>query len=241
MDERSYCVYKHTSPSGKVYIGKTKQKPEIRWRKHGQGYQTNRYFWRAIQKYGWDNFEHKVLFEGLTKEESSIKEQELIKQYNSNNSMYGYNLSSGGDGGREGVPQSEEAKRKVSAANKGRLVGEKNHLYGVRKYKEENPFYGKHHSEETKEKISNLLKGKKMSDDFKKKISKAMTGKNNPRARKVCQYDLDMNMIKVWDYLKLAADTLDITENYIRACCKGNKESYKGYIWRYEDDIQSNK
>lgn len=33
----SYTVYKHTSPSGKVYIGITKKKPEYRWN-HGRGY-----------------------------------------------------------------------------------------------------------------------------------------------------------------------------------------------------------
>jgi group I intron endonuclease len=235
MEERNYYIYKHTSPSGKVYIGMTKQNPKIRWRKDGSGYKNNRYFDRAIQKYGWDNFQHEILYEGLTKEDASMKEKELIKQYKSNNSEYGYNISSGGEGGREGVPQSEEAKRKVSIANKGRLAGEKNHLYGVRKYQKENPFYGKHHTEETKEKLSNLHKGKKMSDDFKSKISKAMSGKNNPRARKVLQYDLDMKLVKIWDYLKLAANTLNITEKDIRNCCNGNRESYKGYIWKYEE------
>lgn len=34
---KSYTVYKHTSPSGKVYIGITCRKPEYRWN-HGKGY-----------------------------------------------------------------------------------------------------------------------------------------------------------------------------------------------------------
>lgn len=233
MEERNYYIYKHTSPYGKVYIGMTCQEPIKRW-KHGCGYANNHHFDSAIKKYGWDNFEHEVLFTGLTQNEASVKEQELIKKYKSNNPEFGYNISSGGYGGREGVPQSDEAKRKVSEANKGRFAGEKNYFYNVHRCQEENPFYGKHHSEETKAKLSKLRSGEKKSDDFKRKISNAMTGENNPRAKKVLQYDLDMNLINVWDYLKLAAETLNITEKDIRNCCKGRRESYKGYIWKYQ-------
>jgi hypothetical protein len=43
-----------------------------------------------------------------------------------------------------------------------------------------NPFYGKKHSIESKEKISKKNTGKKRSEQHKKKISIAMTGENNP-------------------------------------------------------------
>ena len=61
---RNYCVYKHTSPSNKVYIGITSQEPERRWQ-NGYGYATQQLFWRAIQKYGWDNFKHEIIAEKL--------------------------------------------------------------------------------------------------------------------------------------------------------------------------------
>lgn len=235
MIDRNYCVYKHTSPYGKVYIGITCQEPIKRW-KYGWGYKNNHHFDSAIQKYGWDNFTHEILHTNLTQDEASVKEQELIAKYQSNNPEFGYNISSGGHCGREGVPQSDEVKQKISEANKGRLTGEKNHLYGVRRYKEENPFYGKHHSEKTKEKLSNLHKGKKMSDNFKKKISEVMIGKNNPKAKITLQYDLNMNLIHIWDYAKLAADTLNIKKSGITSCCRGERKTYKGYIWKYKDD-----
>lgn len=44
-----YCVYKHTGPTGKVYIGITKRNPQKRWNS-GRGYESNRYFFRAIQR-----------------------------------------------------------------------------------------------------------------------------------------------------------------------------------------------
>ena len=78
MDEHSYTVYMHTSPSNKRYIGVTKQKPISRWRTDGSGYKDSKYFWRAIKKYGWNNFQHEILFQGLTKEEAEQKEIELI-------------------------------------------------------------------------------------------------------------------------------------------------------------------
>ena len=72
VTEKTWYVYKHTSPSNKVYIGITSQKPIYRWR-NGLGYNTQQYFWRAIQKYGWENFTHEVLFEGLSIEDAKTK------------------------------------------------------------------------------------------------------------------------------------------------------------------------
>ena len=50
----------------KKYVGQTCQRPEKRWN-NGRGYIENIYFWRSIQKYGWDNFEHEVVASNLTK------------------------------------------------------------------------------------------------------------------------------------------------------------------------------
>lgn len=73
-----YTVYQHKNKiNGKIYIGITMQKPEVRWGKNGNNYKSSPHFYSAIQKYGWDNFEHNILFTGLTKEEACLKEQEL--------------------------------------------------------------------------------------------------------------------------------------------------------------------
>lgn len=60
----NYIVYRHTSPNGKVYIGITSRKPEQRW-KNVNGYKDSPKFYNAIKKYGWDNFKHEILFDGL--------------------------------------------------------------------------------------------------------------------------------------------------------------------------------
>lgn len=91
-----YTVYKHTSPSGKCYIGITCMSPKRRWRR-GKGYKDNIYFSNAINKYGWDNIKHEILFTGLTKEQAEQKEIELIVFYKSNEREYGYNIDNGGN------------------------------------------------------------------------------------------------------------------------------------------------
>jgi hypothetical protein len=94
--ETTYKVYIHRNKiNNKRYIGITKKNTKQRWR-NGEGYKNQSLFYNAIKKYGWDNFTHKVVFKNLTKEEAAEKEKELIKKYNSNNSLYGYNVEKGG-------------------------------------------------------------------------------------------------------------------------------------------------
>ena len=65
--ENNFTVYCHISPNGKKYVGITAQEPEVRWN-NGLGYKhRNPHFWRAIQKYGWNNIEHIVLANNLSK------------------------------------------------------------------------------------------------------------------------------------------------------------------------------
>ena len=83
--EKNYTVYMHVSPNGKVYIGITSLKPKYRW-ENGRGYKGNEYFYRAIKKYEWNNFEHIIIENNLTKEQAENMEIELIAKYRSNDS-----------------------------------------------------------------------------------------------------------------------------------------------------------
>lgn len=156
--EKEYCVYKHTAPNGKVYIGQTCQKPENRW-KNGKGYSNNKYFSRAIRKYSWDNFKHEILFENLTKEEADALEIELIKKYNSTNKDFGFNMENGGYGkGKhsiETLKKMSEGRKGIPAWNKGIPLTEKQRalLSEINKGKP-STFKGKHHTEESKKKLS---------------------------------------------------------------------------------------
>lgn len=150
----THCVYVHINKvNGKIYVGKTihGNHPITRWRSDGSGYKGCSYFWKAIQKYGWSNFEHEVVANHLTKEEASKFEKLLINKLNTMDSRYGYNLTSGGE---NGSTLSEETKQKISQKMKGRFVGEKNPNYGNHKLVGENsPRYGRKLSEETVRKM----------------------------------------------------------------------------------------
>lgn len=140
MKDNKYIVYKHTTPNGKVYIGITGRTVERRWQ-GGRNYKSSKHFNNAIQKYGWNNIKHEILFEGLSKENAEEKEIELIDKYKSNNPNFGYNTENGGNSKGK---LSEETKKKISNANKGKSSWIK----------------GKHWSDEHKNKISKTLKGR---------------------------------------------------------------------------------
>lgn len=172
-DERIYKVYKHTLPmsvSGKendmVYIGITSQEnPWNRWGVHKANYKYNEHFSRAISKYSWENFLHEVLFDGLTKEEAEELEIKLIAEYNSTDDKFGYNKANGGCSNGK---HTNETKNILSEKAKKRFENLEN-----------NPMFGKHHTEEARKKISEKATGRKHTDEAKQKMSKQRAGEKN--------------------------------------------------------------
>ena len=55
------------------------------------------------------------------------------------------------------------------------------------------------------------------------------------RTKKVEQYDLKGNLIKIWDSLKEASLFVEGNSTGIHQCCsmKHPKKTYKGYVWKY--------
>ena len=152
MKEENYKIYIHKFPNKKVYIGITKQDLKKRW-KNGKGYNKTSFVYNAIIKYGWNNIQHIVLFENLTKEEASEKEKELIALYKSNCREYGYNNSIGGEISALGFHHKEETKK---------IIAEKQRQINL----------GKHLSDKTKEKIRKAKLGKKLKKETIIKKSK---------------------------------------------------------------------
>lgn len=92
---KKYTIYCHTNKiNGKKYIGITCKKLKDRW-ENGEGYK-GQIFYNAIQKYGWDNFEHEVLMENVSEENIDDLERWYIKHFNSLINENGYNISKGG-------------------------------------------------------------------------------------------------------------------------------------------------
>ena len=117
---KTWFVYKHICPNGKVYIGITcKRSVNSRW-ENGTGYVNCTYFNHAINKYGWENIEHEIILSGVSKEEAVYAEKYLIRWYKLHNMCY--NLTDGGDG-ISGTKRSPETKLKISMAVKGKNLG----------------------------------------------------------------------------------------------------------------------
>ncbi len=124
---------------------------------------------KAINKYGWDSFKVEILKECMTPEELYKEESDYINKYNALNSKEFYNLKEGGNGGwkvngisvKKGVKISEEGRRNISNAHKGKRYTEaqakahKGLLAG-----EKNPFYGKTFSDEARKQMSKIRKGR---------------------------------------------------------------------------------
>lgn len=120
MDSKIYYVYVHTNTvNGKRYVGITKQNPQKRWGNDGKRYlektKAGKYihpkFARAIQKYGWDAFDH-IVWELGSESDMKYAEKYLIGFYNSIKD--GYNVTAGG----EHPTFSEESKRKASISKR---------------------------------------------------------------------------------------------------------------------------
>ena len=165
-------IYKITNLiNGKVYIGSAVDIKQ-RWFVHkstlNKGIHCNTHLQRAWNKFGQNNFDFSII-ENCKPKLLIEREQHYIDEYKACSEIY--NICSVA-GSVAGIKFSEESKIKISNATSG--------------YK--NPFYGKTHTEESKNKISAMAKlrlanknrhpmfGKHHTDKTKKKISDAHTG-----------------------------------------------------------------
>lgn len=206
-----YIVYRHTSPSGKVYIGITKHKnPTRRWER-GLGYKSAGIFRYAISKYGWDNIKHEILLSGISESEAKYAEKYLIRWYKIHN--LSYNITDGGDGcvGREpwnkGVPCSEETKEKIGRANSG---------------------------------PNNYWWHRPVTEEHRRKISEAKKGIAT-KVCKVIQLTLNGEFIKEWNSMSDAARELDLDASRISACCRGKRNKTGNFKWQYSYEDKDNK
>lgn len=220
----NYTVYKHTSPDGRVYVGITSQKPTSRWQS-GNGYKGNSYFTRAINKYGWENFSHEILFENLSRDEAVKIEIELIAKYKSNQRKYGFNISSGGES-KSGTTISQKQKDIISAANKGKIV-----------------------SEETRKRLSAASKRRWQDSNFVEHMRIINTGKNNKmygvklsdedkkkrNAKSVLQYSINGEFIRSFISIRQANEMTGVHRSDLSNCCKGIFKQAGGFIWRYAE------
>ena len=190
--EVTYTVYQHRNlKNGKSYIGMTSQEPKKRWH-NGRGYKNQPKMWADIQNSDWNkDWVHGILGKFENEQDALNYEAFLIAMLDTIEN--GYNTSSYSRGTYK---RSEEYRKKMSEA----LTGENN------------PFYGKHLSEEHKNKISQSL------------------GVNG-----ILQYSKDGIFIAEYPSTMEAERLTGCNHSNICKCCKGKYKSTGGFIWRYKD------
>lgn len=228
-DKKKWCVYIHINKiNDKVYVGQTCQDVNRRWR-NGAGYQKYQAIRRAFDKYGWDNFEHIIVFDNLSLDEANRMECFLIDLFDAQNPEFGYNISGGGDNRGERNPNygthlSEELKRKLSQKAKER-----------------------YRDPREREKLSIIFKGRQFSEEHKKHIKESKigvyVGENNPNygnGKPVIQLDLNYQFIAEHITICQASKITGIDDSQIIRCCK-HKPKHKtagGFIWMYKEEYE---
>lgn len=213
-----YCVYVHVNKvNDKVYVGMTNDISR-RWRVGGIEYkpprtenQNGRSFWNAIKKHGWGSFKSRVLVDGLSYEQAIEKEKEYIKKYRSHEKERGYNISTGGNGGRVydehprgmlGKAHNEKFRKRQSLLM--RRLNKEGKTGAVWKNGHPRGMLGKTHSEEYKERLRNTPAHKHGS------------------ARKVIVTYPDGNT-KVFDCVKYCRDHYNIGSSLMTRLLKSSK------------------
>lgn len=235
-------IYKITNIiNGLVYIGQTKYKAIDRYNSHMNTFK-NTHFYNSIHKYGKENFILEILEDNVSNECLDEREIYWISKYDSYNN--GYNETIGGSG-TIGYIFTENDRKRKSESMKSTWKTSKKLNNQERNKKISDALKNKPKSKEHKEKLSvvaskrtgekNGFYGKHHTNEFKQKLS-------NSNSIAVDMYDINMNYIKTFKNAKIAAtylqNLLKLTiqhESIYRAInwhCISEK-SYKNYYWKY--------
>ena len=221
--DNCYCVYIHTCKiDGKRYVGLTRRKPEDRWG-NGNNYKNSTHFRRAIEKYGWDNFDHEIYATNLTAEEASELEKELIAKYKTTDDRYGYNLDSGGSYTKHSEITKDRIRQKIKGIKRSPETIEK-----MRKNAKGNKYsVGRKHTEESKQKNREAHLGKThvLTEEGKYNI---MMGHKN-RKEVIC-VELGITYPSI-DY---AAKQMNGNQGTISGALLGRTKTAYGYHWKYK-------
>lgn len=205
---KTWIIYEHISPSGKVYVGIiSKKTPNARW-EGGNGYSSCKLFHRAIKKYGWENIIHKVIATGLGEGTAKNMERDLIAYYKSKN--ISYNMTDGGDG-IIGIPKSDLQRATVGKLWKNKKI-----------------------PQEIRLKMSKAHLGKPLTEAHKENIRKSKLGNKN--GNKAVLALKDNKVVYEFSSCVEASKILGTHPNCISRCCRGEVKTWHGYTLVYKNN-----
>lgn len=207
----TWKIYKHQNKiNGKCYIGQTCRKNvSERWN-NGKGY-NGTIFAKAIEKYGWDNFDHEIIEDNiLTQEEANEREQYWIEYYGSYGEN-GYNMTRGGDDrsdkGLEVYQIDPDTLKIIKEYRSALFASRENNNAPVAFCCNREEKY-KHH---IKAVGFYWCYKKDWSEDWQPKIG---------FEHRVCQIDKDGNLVKIWESMSEAASSIHRSISSLRQAIK---------------------
>lgn len=231
MTERKYKVYCHRNKkNGFEYIGMTCRDVKVRWAGKIYGYLNCKCFEQALREYGWDGFDHLVLFDGMTKQEAAEKETELIRA----NIVKGISYNVRDDNDWIGNLR----KRPVDVYDlEGNLLEVCESIHDVCvKYNS-----GETHTYYCALGIKKTLKRKYVlvfhGENVFKRLAEAKIDKRcgSPahNRRRVLMKSLDGQIVREFDSATLASEAVGVSVGSIVSCCAGRIKTCKGHKWNY--------
>ena len=175
--------------NGKLYIGQHAGEDLIAYLKHNiraalRNAGNKTFLYRAIRKYGGDNFTIRCIHKCVDKLEMDRAEKAYIKFFGTQDPVLGYNITAGG-GGRLGTknPHTEEQKKNMSRIMKGRIL-----------------------TAEWKKKIGDAQRGRPLTEAHKAALKGSQLGvKKSPRSPEHCE-KIRENKRKWWALRKQEVD-----------------------------------
>lgn len=212
-----YCVYVHINKiNGELYIGITNDL-NTRWRSNGAAYKGCSHFENAIDYYGWDNFYHIVLIDGIPRSMAGEIEKQLIKKYNTIKN--GYNIKDGGVYGGSYGSNHPKSKPIYQYDLDGNFIKKWDAPIFAEK------FYG---VKDITRAANGLLKstvGYQWSYIYYEK----MESYYHPKP--IYQYTIEGDFIKEWEDVHDAVNTYNLS---IKSCASGVYRTSNNYRWSYE-------
>lgn len=213
----NWKVYVHVNKvNGKKYFGITSRSLEKRFGSNGRNYTqknkgTKTYFELAINKYGWNGFEHILLFENLNKIEACSLEKIFISFYKSNDRKHGYNMTGGGEGSL-GLHPSEETRKKIGMATRNASKETHEKWSYVRRKENWTEEHRKNYERGMANKTTGFLKGSKHTAESKLKM-RLNTSSRRPL---MC-----LNTMEIFQFSDEAEKYTDVKRCNIRHCANG--------------------
>jgi group I intron endonuclease len=197
-----YAIYNDVN--GKIYIGQTRRGYKRRFIEHLTPSDGSPLLRKAVKKYGREAFHPELIDIAYSEEEANTLEKLWIKILQTYKHEEGYNLSLGGVIGHFNDEVIQKMKERVG---------------------DKNSFYGRHHTEEARRKMSQKKKG-------------MYQGTKHPRAKKVRCIETG----EIFDYIKEAAEKKKVNRAHISQACMNQygRKTAGGYHWEYVEENANN-